>query len=76
MNHKKLECLVEGYEGTYFEIGQVWETRKGSKFKVKGFDFRTDTFKLIMAEVDDPTEETYSLKGGYVQCCESDLDLI
>ena len=31
MNHKKLECLVEGYEGTYFEIGQVCAS---SPFKV------------------------------------------
>ena len=66
MNHKKLECLVEGYEGTYFEVGQVWETRGGDRLKVKGFDLRTDINKLIMAEVDDPTEEMcYNLKGGY-----------
>ena len=73
----KLECLVKGYEGTYFEIGQVWETRGGDRLEVKGFDFRTDTFKLTMAEVDDSTEERYyTLKGEYVVGREMEIDLV
>lgn len=73
----KLECLVKGYEGTYFEIGQVWETRGGDRLEVKGFDFRTDTFKLTMAEVDDSTEERYyTLKGEDVEGRETEIDLV
>lgn len=29
MEELKVECLIEGYEGTYFEVGQIWETRDG-----------------------------------------------
>ena len=77
MEELKLECLVEGYEGTYFEIGQVWETRKGGKIKVKGFDFNTDVYKLTMMEVGDSDEEYYySSKGEDVQGIETELDLV
>ena len=77
MKELKLECLVEGYEGTYFEIGQVWETREGDKLKIKGFDFETDIYKLTMTEVDDSTEEYYySSKGEDVQGIETELDLV
>ncbi len=79
MEELKLECLVEGYEGTYFEIGQVWETRKGDKLKVKEFDFETDIYKLTMTEVDDSTEEYYyyyTPKGEELQGEESELDLV
>ena len=77
MNDKKLECLVEGYEGTYYEIGQVWETREGDKLKVKGFDFKAKTYKLAMTEVDDSTEEYYySSKGEDAQGIETEFDLV
>ena len=77
MEELKLECLVEGYEGTYFEIGQVWETRRGDKLKVKGFDFRTNVYKLILTEVGDSTEKYYySAKGEDIQGRETDLNLV
>ena len=77
MEELKLECLVEGYEGTYFEVGQVWETREGGKLKVKGFDFNSDTCKIIMTEVGDSTEEYYySSKGEDVQGIETEFDLV
>ena len=78
MEELKLECLVEGYEGTYFEIGQVWETREGGKLKVKEFDFETDIYKLTMTEVDDSTKEEYyyTPKGEELQGEESELDLV
>ena len=77
MNHKKLECLVRGYEGTYFEIGQVWETREGDKLKVKGFDLKAKVYKLAMTEVGDSTEEYYyTLKGEDAQGIETEFDLV
>ena len=77
MNHKKLECLVRGYEGTYFEIGQVWETREGGKLKVKGFDLKAKVYKLAMTEVGDSTEEYYyTLKGEDAQGIETEFDLV
>ena len=77
MEELKLECLVEGYEGTYFEVGQVWEIKSGDILKVKGFDFETDIYKLTMTEVDDLDEEYYyTSKGEDVEGAESDLDLV
>ena len=77
MNDTKLECLIKGYEGTYFEIGQIWKTIDGNKLKVKGFDFKADIYKLTMMEVDDSTEERYyTSKGEYVQENKSDKDLV
>ena len=77
MEELKLECLVEGYEGTYFEVGQVWEIKSGDILKVKGFDFETDIYKLTMTEVDDSTPNYYyTPKGEELQEEESDLDLV
>ena len=77
MAELKLECLVEGYEGTYFEIGQVWETRGGERLKVKRFDFKTDNYKLIMSEIEDLNlVRYYSSKGRDVHGRESDFDLV
>ena len=77
MEELRLGCLVEGYEGTYFEIGQVWETKGGGKLKVKGFDFNTDIYKLTMAEVGDSTGEYYyTSKGEDAQGAVLDVNLI
>lgn len=77
MEELKLECLVEGYEGTYFEVGQVWETRNGNRLRVTGFDFKTDIYKLTMSKVEDLDEEYYySQRGEDEQGRESDLDLV
>ncbi len=77
MEELKLECLVEGYEGTYFEIGQVWQIKLGDRLKVKEFDFETDIYKLIMTEVDDSTPKYYyTPKGEELQGEESVLDLV
>ena len=77
MEELKLECLVEGYEGTYFEIGQVWQIKSGDRLKVKEFDFETDIYKLTMTEVDDSTPKYYyTPKGEELQGEESELDLV
>lgn len=67
MEEQKLECFVEGYEGTYFEVGQVWETREGLKLKVKDFDFEEDTYKVTLVELGDNStfELYYTQKGEY-----------
>ena len=70
----KLECLVEGYEGTYFEIGQVWETREGHRLKIKGFDFKAEIFKLTMIGAEDLIGEMHYPLGGF--CYEPNWDLV
>ena len=72
----KLKCLVKGYKGTYFKIGQVWETREGDKLKVKDFYFKTDSYKLALTKNNSEKELYYTLKGEYVKGKESDLDLV
>ena len=77
MEELKLGCSVKGYEGIYFEIGQVWETREGDKLKVKGFDLKAKVYKLAMTEVGDSTEEYYyTLKGEDAQGIETEFDLV
>ena len=77
MEELKLECLVRGYEGTYFKIGQVWQIKSGDRLKVKEFDFEIDIYKLIMTEVDDSTPKYYyTPKGEELQGKESELDLV
>ena len=77
MEELKLECLVEGYEGIYFEIGQVWETWEGGKLKVKGFDYGIGIYLIIMTEVGDSTKEyNYYSNGEKVHRGESKLDLV
>lgn len=46
----KLVCLVEGYEGTYFEVGQVWLTAQGSE-KVKIIQLNVDTTVLVEGKI-------------------------
>ena len=73
----KLECLIEGYEGTYFKIGQVWETREGDRLKIKDFYFKPDFYKLAVTKINNSDKEFYyTLKGKYVKDKESDLDLV
>ena len=72
----KLKCLVKGYKGTYFKIGQVWETREGDKLKVNDFYFKTDSYKLALTKNNSKKEFYYTLKGEYVKGKESDFDLI
>ena len=77
MEELKLECLVRGYEGTYFEIGQVWETREGDRLKIKDFYFKPDFYKLAVTKINNSEKEFYyTLKGKYVKDKESDLDLV
>lgn len=78
MEELKLECLVEGYEGTYFEVGQVWETRGGERFKVKGFNLNVDVYRITMVGVDDLTKDFYyyTLKGKKIHGLDSVLDLV
>lgn len=76
MAELKLECLVEGYEGTYFEIGQVWETKSGYKLKIKSFDLKADVYKVIMVSDGLIGNYYYTLQGKKIQGFESELDLV
>lgn len=63
MNDKKLECLVEGYEGTYFEVGQVWETRNGEKIVFK--DFIKDADYPLLFDIGNTIYEEFTLRGTF-----------
>ena len=63
MNDKKLECLVEGYEGTYFEVGQVWETRNGEKIVLKDF-IKNETYPLLF-DIGNTIYEEFTLRGTF-----------
>ena len=74
MNDKKLECLVEGYEGTYYEIGQVWETRNGKKIVFK--DFIKDADYPLLFDIGNTIYEEFTLRGTFYEGDEHDLDLV
>ena len=74
MNDKKLECLVEGYEGTYYEIGQVWETRNGEKIVLK--DFIKDADYPLLFDIGNTIYEEFTLRGTFYEGDEHDLDLV
>lgn len=74
MNDKKLECLVEGYEGTYFEVGQVWETRNGEKIVFK--DFIKDADYPLLFDIGNTIYEEFTLRGTFYEGDEHDLDLV
>lgn len=74
MNDKKLECLVEGYEGTYYEIGQVWETRNGEKIVFK--DFIKDADYPLLFDIGNTIYEEFTLRGTFYEGDEHDLDLV
>lgn len=76
MEELKLECLVEGYEGTYFEVGQVWETKLGYKLKIKSLDLKADVYKIIMISDDLIGNYYYTSEGKKIQGFESELDLV
>ena len=63
MNDKKLECLVEGYEGTYFEVGQVWETRNGEKIVLTDF-IKNETYPLLF-DIGNTIYEEFTLRGTF-----------
>ena len=74
MNDKKLECLVEGYEGTYYEVGQVWETKGGAKVTLKGFSVDKD-YPLLF-DVGYRDLEEFTQRGTFYEGAEHDLDLV
>lgn len=74
MNDKKIECLVEGYEGTYFEVGQVWETRGGEKIVFK--DFIKDADYPLLFDIGNTIYEEFTLRGTFYEGDEHDLDLV
>ena len=74
MNDKKLECLVEGYEGTYYEVGQVWETRNGEKIVLK--DFIKDADYPLLFDIGNTIYEEFTLRGTFYEGDEHDLDLV
>lgn len=77
-DEQKLECLVEGYEGTYFELGQVWETREGNKLKIICFDLKTDMYKVTLFELEDKDKNNlyYTQKGEFYEEEMSDMNLV
>src|SRR5574344_2251407 len=74
MNDKKLECLVEGYEGTYYEVGQVWETRGGAKVTLKGFSVDED-YPLLF-DVGYRDLEEFTQRGTFYEDVEYAFDLV
>lgn len=74
MNDTKLSCLVEGYEGTYYEIGQVWETRNGEKIVFK--DFIKDADYPLLFDIGNTIYEEFTLRGTFYEGDEHDLDLV
>lgn len=74
MTELKLECLVEGYEGTYFEVGQVWETRGGRKIILK--DFIKDEKYPLVFDIGNTYPEEFTLKGTYFEDAKHKLDLV
>lgn len=74
MSEPKLKCLVEGYEDTYFEIGQVWETRNGEKIRLKGFTGNA-AYPLLFDRGNDRYNE-FTLKGNLFEDFEYELDLV
>ena len=74
MNDKKLECLVEGYEGTYYEVGQVWETKGGAKVTLKGFSVDKD-YPLLF-DVGYRDLEEFTQRGTYYEDVEYAFDLV
>ena len=75
MEELKLECLVEGYEGTYFEVGQVWETRDGLKLRVSDFNFETDVYKVTLVFKDN-YKLHYTKKGEFLIGKKNENDLV
>lgn len=71
-----LKCLVPGYEGTYFKIGQIWETRNGNTVKVVGFDHNHHTFKIVVIEEKNSDKLTYTQRGSYYEDEEDRRDLV
>lgn len=79
MNDTKLSCLVEGYEGTYFEIGQIWETRD-ENIKVKIIGISNDNVYPIICEYQDGLEDrvfesTVDIHGKHNKSSKHRLDL-
>ena len=78
MKDLKLECLVKGYEDTFFEVGQLWETREGNKLKVKDFDLETDIYKVTLYELEDKNKNDlyYNQKGEFWEGEKNKRDLV
>src|SRR5574344_1483573 len=74
MNDKKLECLVEGYEGTYYEVGQVWETKGGAKVTLRGFSVDED-YPLLF-DVGYRDLEEFTQRGTFYEDVEYAFDLV
>lgn len=82
MKELKLECLVEGYEGTYFEVGQVWETRDGIN-KAKIIEIKRDKGinYPIVCQYYNKTRDDYFIYnvdkyGKYTRLSEYRFDLV
>lgn len=80
MEKNKLSCLIEGYAGTYFEVGQIWETRDEN---IKARIIRTSTSENypIICEYQDIFEDrmfeaTVDIHGKYNNSFKHRLDLV
>lgn len=79
MEKNKLSCLIEGYAGTYFEVGQIWETRDEN---IKARIIRTSTSENypIICEYQDSFEDkifesTVDIHGKHNKSSKHRLDL-
>jgi hypothetical protein len=82
MEEVKLVCLVEGYEGTYFEVGQIWLTAQGSE-KVKIIQLNEDSTILLegriryLVNVESRIRYSVQLNGKFNKSgLESERDLV
>ena len=78
MKDLKLKCLIKGYEDTFFEVGQVWETREGNKLKIIGFDLKTPIYKVSLFELEDEYKNHlyYTQKGEFWEGEKNKRDLV
>lgn len=79
MKELKLKCKIDGYEGTYFEVGQIWETRD-ENIKAKIIRILANDNYPILCEYQDSFEDkifesTVDIHGKYNKSFKHRLDL-
>ena len=79
MKEIKLKCKIDGYEGTYFEVGQIWETRD-ENIKAKIIRILANDNYPILCEYHDSFEDrmfesTVDIHGKYNKSFKHRLDL-
>ena len=81
MKEQKLKCEIKCYEDTYFEIGQVWETRdENIKAKIIKILANDNMFPIICEYYDSfenrMFESTVDTNGRYNKSFKHRYDLV